>query len=66
MLDDVTRDETYGADPFVVARRPLSVLCMPLLDRGRLLGVLYVENSLARGAFTAGRIRTLEMLGRRP
>ncbi len=63
VLDDVTRDETYGADPFVVARRPLSVLCMPLLDRGRLLGVLYVENSLARGAFTAGRIRTLEMLG---
>ena len=63
VIDDVTRDETYGADPFVIAHRPLSVLCMPLLDRGRLLGVLYVENSLARGAFTAGRIQTLEMLG---
>ncbi len=63
VIDDVTRDETYGADPFVIAHRPLSVLCMPLLDRGRLVGVLYVENSLARGAFTAGRIQTLEMLG---
>jgi predicted ATPase/class 3 adenylate cyclase len=62
VLDDATRDETYGADPFIVAHRPLSALCVPLLERGKLLGVLYAENGLARGAFTAGRIRTLEML----
>lgn len=62
VLDDATRDPIYGEDPFVIARRPLSVLCLPLLDRGKLVGVLYAENSLARGAFTAGRIRTLEML----
>jgi len=62
VLDDATRDETYGADPFVVAHRPLSALCMPLLGRGELVGVLYVENALARGAFTANRIQTLGML----
>ena len=62
VLDDATRDETYGADPFIVAHRPLSALCVPLLDRGKLLGVLYAENGLARGTFTAGRMRTLEML----
>jgi class 3 adenylate cyclase len=62
VLDDATRDDTYGADPFIVAHRPLSALCMPLLDRGKLVGVLYAENGLARGVFTAGRIRTLEML----
>jgi class 3 adenylate cyclase len=62
VLDDATRDETYGEDPFVVARRPLSALRMPLIDWGRLVGVLYAEHALARGAFTANRIKTLELL----
>jgi predicted ATPase/class 3 adenylate cyclase/GAF domain-containing protein len=62
VLDDATRDETYGEDPFIVERRPLSVLCMPLLDRGELVGLLYAENDLTRGAFTADRIQTLQLL----
>jgi predicted ATPase/class 3 adenylate cyclase/tRNA A-37 threonylcarbamoyl transferase component Bud32 len=62
VLDDATRDETYGEDPFIVERRPLSVLCMPLLDRGELVGMLYAENSLTRSAFTADRMHTLQLL----
>jgi predicted ATPase/class 3 adenylate cyclase/GAF domain-containing protein/tRNA A-37 threonylcarbamoyl transferase component Bud32 len=62
VLDDATRDETYGGDPFIVERRPLSVLCMPLLDRGELVGLLYAENDLTRGAFTGDRIHTLQLL----
>lgn len=62
VLDDASRDDSYGADPFIVAHRMLSVLCMPLLGRGKLVGVLYVENALARGAFTSNRIETLGML----
>ena len=62
MLDDATRDDTYGDDPFVVAHRPHSILCVPLVDRGKLVGILYAENTLSRGAFTADRIRTLDML----
>jgi transcriptional regulator with GAF, ATPase, and Fis domain len=62
VLDDATRDDTYGDDPFVVAHRPHSILCVPLMDRGKLVGILYAENALSRGAFTADRIRTLDML----
>ena len=62
VLDDAIRDETYGEDPFIIERRPLSALCMPLLDRGKLVGLLYAENSLTRGAFTADRIHTLQLL----
>jgi hypothetical protein len=29
---------------------------MPLLDRGELVGLLYVENELTRGVFTADRV----------
>jgi GAF domain-containing protein len=40
VLDDATRDPACGEDPFVIARRPRSALCLPLLHRGKLLGVL--------------------------
>jgi hypothetical protein len=62
VLDDAPRDDTYGDDPFVVAHRPHSILCVPLVDRGKLVGILYAKNALSRGAFTADRIRTLDML----
>ena len=62
VIDDATRDDIFGADPFVVERRPLSALCMPLLDRGELVGLLYAENNLTRGAFTMDRIHTLQLL----
>src|SRR5262245_2815445 len=62
VLDDAPRDGTFGADPYIAARRPLSVLCAPLLDKGKLIGLIYLENELARGAFTPARIQTLEML----
>ena len=62
VLEDAPRDGTFGDDPYIAARKPLSVLCAPLLDKGRLIGLLYLENDLARGAFTPARIQTLEML----
>ena len=62
VLDDAIRDETYGEYSFIAERRPLSALCMPLLDRGELVGLLYAENSLTRGAFSADRVHTLQLL----
>jgi class 3 adenylate cyclase len=62
VLDDVARSEPYASDPYVLARRPKSVLCAPLLNQGRLQGLLYLENDVAAGAFTAGRIEVLRLL----
>jgi len=38
------------------------VICLPLLSRDRLLGVLYLENNLVAGAFTPERRAALEIL----
>jgi predicted ATPase/class 3 adenylate cyclase len=62
VLDDASADERFRAEPYVAARRPRSVLCGPVLRQGRLVGVLYLENNLASGAFTSDRIRVLELL----
>ncbi|MEZ4431809.1 MAG: ATP-binding protein [bacterium] len=50
-------------DPRLTAAPDLSVLCVPLLTRGRTIGVLYLENHHTAGAFTRERVRVLELLG---
>ncbi len=52
----------FSQDPVVVQRRPRSVLCLPLLHQGALMGVLYLENTLVAGAFTAARAELLTAL----
>jgi histidine kinase len=62
VLDDASRHPQFGADPDVRARRPASVLCMPIVHKTRLAGVLYLENNLVRGAFTWDRLEALKIL----
>jgi predicted ATPase/signal transduction histidine kinase/DNA-binding response OmpR family regulator len=62
MLEDATRDERFALDPHITARRPRSIYCLPLIHQSKLSGLLYLENNLAAGAFTAGRQRVLELL----
>jgi len=62
VLHDATRQGRFTADPYVVARRPRSVLCTPILHQGRVSGVLYLENNLGEGTFTADRLGVLRVL----
>ncbi|MDM8557215.1 ATP-binding sensor histidine kinase [Candidatus Parabeggiatoa sp. HSG14] len=59
---DGTIDGTYQRDAYIVKHRPKSVLCAPLVNQGQLTGILYLENNLTTGAFTANRLETLNML----
>lgn len=45
----------HGADPYLSRFRILSVLCVPLIHRNDLKGILYLENHRMAGAFTPGR-----------
>jgi predicted ATPase/signal transduction histidine kinase len=62
LLDDAGLANPYSADPYLREHAPKSVLCVPLLKQAKLVGVLYLENKLAAGAFTPGRIAVLELL----
>ncbi len=62
VLHDATRQGRFTADPYVVERRPKSVLCTPILHQGRVSGVLYLENNLGEGTFTADRLGVLRVL----
>ncbi|HZJ63573.1 MAG TPA: AAA family ATPase [Kofleriaceae bacterium] len=62
VLDDVTGDRRFGNDEYILARKPQSVLCMPVKHKDRLIGVLYLENTLVSGAFTQARLDALLIL----
>ena len=61
-LDDATVAEAYGQDPYIADVEPRSVLCVPALHQGELVAVIYLENSLMAGAFTASRLESVGVL----
>ncbi|MEB3340931.1 ATP-binding protein, partial [Okeania sp.] len=42
--------------------QPKSVLCLPILNQGHLIGILYLKNLLVSGAFTRERVLVLNFL----
>lgn len=62
VLADATADDRFGSDPYILLHRPRSVMCVAVQKQGRLVGVLYLENSQLAGAFTAQRILIVRTL----
>jgi predicted ATPase/signal transduction histidine kinase len=62
ILDDASRQTLFSQDPYVLQKRPRSVLCLPLIKRTDLMGALYLENSLAPQVFTPKRLALLQLL----
>ncbi|MEM9541498.1 MAG: AAA family ATPase [Cyanobacteria bacterium P01_E01_bin.42] len=62
VLEDATAANDYAGDDYIQKHRPQSILCLPLIDRGQLRGILYLENNQAKGAFTEARIEPLTLL----
>ncbi|MEM8719587.1 MAG: AAA family ATPase [Cyanobacteria bacterium P01_G01_bin.39] len=62
VLNNATTAQQFIRDPYIVATQPKSILCTPLLDRGKLRGILYLENNLTTDAFTSDRLEVLRIL----
>jgi GAF domain-containing protein len=62
ILNDASSRNEFSADPYIVARRPHSILCLPLISQDKLIGILYLENNLAPNVFTPPRVSLLEVL----
>src|ERR1700758_4943343 len=62
ILDDASAQSLFSLDKYVLEQRPRSVLCLPLVKQVNMVGILYLENSLAPRVFTAKRLAMLEML----
>ena len=62
ILDDAAAHSPFADDPRIRQRQTRSVLCLPLLNQAKLVGVLYLENNLAPRVFAPSRIAVLRLL----
>jgi PAS domain S-box-containing protein len=78
IVNDASAQHDFSGDPYIArsaahtpAHTPThvsthapvrSIACMPLVNQGKLIAVLYLENNLAPDVFTASRIAVLKLL----
>jgi len=62
VLNDASSEGKFVNDPYVLQYQPKSILCVPLIDQGKLISILYLENNLITGAFTPDRVEILKIL----
>ncbi|MEZ2301276.1 MAG: AAA family ATPase [Microcoleus sp.] len=62
VLNDARSEAIFNNDPYIVEHQPKSLLCAPIVYQGKLTAILYLENNLTTGAFTADRLEVLKLL----
>ncbi|XYH98593.1 AAA family ATPase [Sorangium sp. So ce1128] len=63
LLGQAAADSRFDEDPYLLARRPSSVLAVPLAHQGRLSGVMYLEHPHVQDAFPQARVELVTLLG---
>jgi len=61
IVSDAMRDDEFAAAKSVMQLKVSSVICVPLLDRGRLIGLIYVGNDSIRDLFQQDTLRVLSV-----
>jgi len=62
VLDDAQNAGIFAFDPYIATHEPRSILCLPVIQKDKLIGILYLENNLVRGAFSSKRLPILNLL----
>jgi len=62
VLSHACREGIFTADPYIACTKLKSVLCTPILNQRKLIGIVYLENKLIDGAFTACRLELVKIL----
>jgi signal transduction histidine kinase len=61
---DATTDDRFARDPYFRGASCCSLLAMPVIGAGSPQAVLLLENRLSCGAFTAARLKAVELIAR--
>ncbi|MEG4999077.1 trifunctional serine/threonine-protein kinase/ATP-binding protein/sensor histidine kinase [Microcoleus sp. B4-D4] len=62
VLNDAALSRRFINDPYIIKTQPKSILSMPILNQGKLIGILYLENNITTAAFTKQRVEVLKIL----
>lgn len=59
VLRNASTDGDFQNSPEVQALGLRSILCLPVIIQSEMIGLLYLENRLSEGVFTAGKTNKL-------
>jgi PAS domain S-box-containing protein len=62
ILDDASAQNPFSKDSYICQHHARSILCLPLINQGKVIGALYLENNLTSRVFTPTRIAALKLL----
>lgn len=62
VITNAVQEPLLLSDVYVQNQQPKSLLCSPILQQRKLLGMVYLENNLVTGAFTHDRVELLNLL----
>ncbi|MBX3201962.1 MAG: GAF domain-containing protein, partial [Labilithrix sp.] len=62
VLHDARLPTAYASDPYIAARRPRSILCLPIERHRVVLGIVYLEDDRVPGVFTDDKVELLALL----
>jgi PAS domain S-box-containing protein len=62
ILDDAAARNPFAEDPYIRQRQARSILCLPLINQAKLIGLLFLENNLAPGVFAPFQTTVLKLL----
>ncbi|MFN6560216.1 MAG: protein kinase domain-containing protein [Nostoc sp. ChiSLP01] len=62
VIDDAMAVSFLAADSYILCEEPKSLLSIPIINQGKLIGIIYLENNLTTGAFTRDRVEVLKLL----
>ena len=62
VFEDLSANLQFASETYIVSHQPKSALCLPISRQEKLIGILYLENNVTKGAFTSDRIEILQLL----
>lgn len=62
ILKDASIEGDFTRDPYIQKHGSRSILCSPIINQGKLIGIIYLENNLSAGVFTRERLEILNIL----
>lgn len=62
VIDDISSNKQFLSDEYFKHHTVLSAICSPVVHQDNVIGLIYLENNLIRGAFTEQRLEMLKLL----
>lgn len=62
VLNNAAQEGIFVKDSYIIKAKVKSILCAPVINQNKLIGIIYLENNLTVGAFTPARLEIVKIL----